>query len=179
MVTFPSSFWTWIKTLRIQLQKKSPLFDKLSGSKQKRQSLKGRKLFFWATFSLPWSTSLLFLNGVVIWLHFPLDATPTVIGGLRIACSWIYSKVYLEFPSGNKCRFLFHPKFRKFRLVDQMERTNSVSAYKNNNQTCGVLGRVCATGYTVPPGTLTWNFRNFKPEFLLNGKRPKFWYHWS
>ena len=25
--------------------------------------------------------------------------------------------------------------------------------------------------YTVPWGT--WNFRNFKPEFLLNGKRPR------
>ena len=30
---FPSSFWTWIKSLRIQLQEKSPAFDILSGSK--------------------------------------------------------------------------------------------------------------------------------------------------
>ena len=37
-------------------------------------------------------------------------------------------------------------------------------AYKNNNQTRGGLGRVCATGmYTVPLGT--WNFRHFKWEF--------------
>ena len=30
---FPSSFWTWIKSLRIKLQEKSPAFDLLSGSK--------------------------------------------------------------------------------------------------------------------------------------------------
>ena len=30
---FPSSFWTWIKSLRIQLQEKSLAFDILSGSK--------------------------------------------------------------------------------------------------------------------------------------------------
>ena len=41
---FPSSFWTWIKSLRIQLQEKSPAFDILSGSKQTRLSLKERKL---------------------------------------------------------------------------------------------------------------------------------------
>ena len=41
--------------------------------------------------------------------------------------------------------------------------------YKNNNQTSDGLGLVCATGSTVPLGTR--NFRNFKPEFLLNGKR--------
>ena len=30
---FPSSFWAWIKSLRIQLREKSPTFDILSGSK--------------------------------------------------------------------------------------------------------------------------------------------------
>ena len=30
---FPSYFWAWIKSLRIQLQEKSPAFDILSGSK--------------------------------------------------------------------------------------------------------------------------------------------------
>ena len=30
---FPSPFWTWIKSLTIQLQEKSPAFDILSGSK--------------------------------------------------------------------------------------------------------------------------------------------------
>ena len=34
----------------------------------------------------------------------------------------------------------------------------------HNNKTRGGLGRVCATG-PLP-------FRNFKPEFLLNGKLP-------
>jgi len=42
-------------------------------------------------------------------------------------------------------------------------------AYKNKNQTRSGLGRVCATGMYHPLGT--WNFRNFKPEFLLNRKR--------
>ena len=44
-------------------------------------------------------------------------------------------------------------------------------AYKNTNQTRSGLGRVCATGMYHPLGT--WNFRNFKPEFLLNRKRPR------
>ena len=44
------------------------------------------------------------------------------------------------------------------------------SAYKNNNQTRGGLGRVCTTGMCLPLGT--WNFRSFKPEFLLSGKHP-------
>ena len=45
-------------------------------------------------------------------------------------------------------------------------------AYKDNNQTRGGLGRVSVAGMyrTVPLGT--WNFLNFKPEFLLNGKHP-------
>ena len=43
------------------------------------------------------------------------------------------------------------------------------------NQTQGGLGRVCATVCTVPLDTR--NFRNFKPQFLLNEKctRSKFW----
>ena len=45
-------------------------------------------------------------------------------------------------------------------------------AYKNNNQTrAGLIGSL-QPECTVPLGT--WNFRNFKPEFLLNGKRPWF-----
>ena len=43
-------------------------------------------------------------------------------------------------------------------------------AYKNNNQTRGGLSRVCTTGMCP---LSKWNFRNFKPEFFLNGKRPK------
>ena len=45
-------------------------------------------------------------------------------------------------------------------------------AYKDNNQTRGGLGRVSVAGMycAVPLGT--WNFLNFKPEFLLNGKHP-------
>ena len=47
-----------------------------------------------------------------------------------------------------------------------------IPAYKNNNQTRGGLGRVSVAGMyrTVPLGT--WNFWNFKPEFLLNGMHP-------
>ena len=35
---FPSSIWTWIKHLRIQLQEKLPSFDELSCSKKKNRS---------------------------------------------------------------------------------------------------------------------------------------------
>ena len=56
---FPSSFWTWIKSLRIQPQEKSPAFDILSGSKQTRLSLKEPKFIFLPPFSLPSSSSLL------------------------------------------------------------------------------------------------------------------------
>ena len=35
-MNFPSSFWIWLKSLRIQLQEKSPAFDILSGSKWTR-----------------------------------------------------------------------------------------------------------------------------------------------
>ena len=43
-------------------------------------------------------------------------------------------------------------------------------SYKNNNQTRGGLRRVMQPECTVTLGT--WNWRNFKPGFLLNGKRP-------
>ena len=43
-------------------------------------------------------------------------------------------------------------------------------AYNNNNQTRGGLGRVCVTGMCRSIGHV--DFINFKPEFLLNGKRP-------
>ena len=56
---FPSSFWTWIKSLRIQPREKSNAFDILSGSKQTRLSLKEPKFIFLPTFSLPLSSSLL------------------------------------------------------------------------------------------------------------------------
>ena len=57
---FPSSFWSWIKSWRIQPQEKSPAFDILSGSKQTRLSLKEPKFIFLPTFSqLPSSSSLL------------------------------------------------------------------------------------------------------------------------
>ena len=40
----------------------------------------------------------------------------------------------------------------------------------------------CAGVRSVQPecdrSIATWNFRNFKPEFLLKGKRPKFCYPW-
>ena len=40
-------------------------------------------------------------------------------------------------------------------------------AYKNNNQTLGGLGRVCATGKYRSIG----NVKNFKPEFLNEKRR--------
>ena len=49
---FPFSLWTCIKSMRIQLQETSPLFDKLSESKYTRLSLKEGKFIFLATFSL-------------------------------------------------------------------------------------------------------------------------------
>ena len=67
MTNFSSSFWTWIKSLRIQLQEKSPAFDILSGSKYTRLSLKEHKFIFLPTFSLLSLSSLLkvpiILNG--------------------------------------------------------------------------------------------------------------------
>ena len=51
-------------------------------------------------------------------------------------------------------------------------RTNDLyPAYKHDNQTRGGFGLVSATGMYLPLGT--WFFRNFKQEFLLNGKRVK------
>ena len=56
---FPFSLWTWINSLRIQLQETSPPFDKLSETKYTQSSLKEGKFIFLATFSLPSSSSLL------------------------------------------------------------------------------------------------------------------------
>ena len=53
---FPSSFWTWIKSLRIQLQEKSPAFDILNGSTIKFERT---QIYFLSTFSLPSSSSCL------------------------------------------------------------------------------------------------------------------------
>ena len=50
MTNFPSSFRTWIKSSRIQLQENSPAFDILSGSKQTRLCLKERKFIFYRRF---------------------------------------------------------------------------------------------------------------------------------
>ena len=55
---FPSSFWTWTESVRIQLQEKSPAFDILRGSKQTPLTLKEPKFILLATFSLPSSSSL-------------------------------------------------------------------------------------------------------------------------
>ena len=49
--------------------------------------------------------------------------------------------------------------------------TDLYPAYKHDNQTRGGFGLVCATGMYLPLGK--WFFRNFKQEFLLNGKRVK------
>ena len=49
--------------------------------------------------------------------------------------------------------------------------TDLYPAYKHDNQTRGGFGLVFATGMYFPLGT--WFFRNFKQEFLLNGKRVK------
>ena len=51
-------------------------------------------------------------------------------------------------------------------------RTNDLyPAYKHDNETRGGFGLVSATGMYLPLGK--WFFRNFKHEFLLNGKRVK------
>ena len=49
--------------------------------------------------------------------------------------------------------------------------TDLYPASKHDNQTRGGFGLVCATGMYLPLGK--WLFRNFKQEFLLNGKRVK------
>ena len=43
---FPFSFWTWIKSLRIQLQEKSPTFDKLRGPVRRDKVWKDANSFF-------------------------------------------------------------------------------------------------------------------------------------
>ena len=51
-------------------------------------------------------------------------------------------------------------------------RTNDLyPAYKHDNQTRGGFGLVSATGMYLPLGN--WFFRNFKQEFLFNGKSVK------
>ena len=53
-----------------------------------------------------------------------------------------------------------------------LPRTNDLyPAYKHDNQTRVGFGLVSATGMYLPLGT--WLFRNFKQEFLFNGKRVK------
>ena len=60
---FPSSIWTWINHLRIQLQEKLPTFDELSCSKKKIEVIKFERrqihLSFLVMFSLPSLSSLL------------------------------------------------------------------------------------------------------------------------
>ena len=103
-------------------------------------------------------------------------------------------------------RFPFNSKFRKFRMVHQMERTisgifgtsfeggplwpvqlsrsvgpkypfpfdksvvPSTALLYSATKRAVAWVRSLQPGGTVPLGM--WNFRNFKPEFLLNGKRP-------
>ena len=60
---FPFSFWNWIKSLRIQLQEKSPAFGILSGSKLTRLSLKKSKIIFfidvvWSLLKVPKSVAV-------------------------------------------------------------------------------------------------------------------------
>ena len=60
---FPFSFWNWIKSLRIQLQEKSPAFGILSGSKLTRLSLKESKFIFfidvvWSLLKVPKSVAV-------------------------------------------------------------------------------------------------------------------------
>ena len=65
---------------------------------------------------------------------------------------------------GPKCLFLFD------KII--FARTNDLyPAYKHDNQTRVGFGLVSATGMYLPLGT--WFFRNFKQEFLFNGKRVK------
>ena len=113
---------------------------------------------------------------------------------LKTACS--------QFCAWNYGRFLFNPKFRKFRLVHQVERTIAecgpalkvvhfvvpstallYPAFKNNNQTRGGLGRVCATGmyrsiwHVEFPKFQSGIFVDWKAPFLslvaLKGRREK------
>ena len=67
-----------------------------------------------------------------------------------------------DLPVGPKCPLPFYK-------IIFPRTTDLYPAYKHDNQTRG--GLVCATGKYLPLGK--WFFRNFKHEFLLNGKRVK------
>ena len=67
-----------------------------------------------------------------------------------------------DLPVGPKCPLPFYK-------IIFPRTTDLYPAYKQDNQTRG--GLVCATGMYLPLGK--WFFRNFKHEFLLNGKRVK------
>ena len=75
---FPSSFWAWIKSLRIQFQEKSPAFDILSGSKWTRLSLKERKFIFLPSFSLLSSSFLLMVPRLCLTTEIFSSVWPTV-----------------------------------------------------------------------------------------------------
>ena len=69
-----------------------------------------------------------------------------------------------DLPVGPKCPLPFYK-------IIFPRTTDLYPAYKHDNQTRGGFGLVCATGMYLLLGK--WFFRNFKQEFLLNGKRVK------
>ena len=70
-------------------------------------------------------------------------------------CSWV-SEDWLV---GPKCPFPF----------EKIVVPSTALLYSATKRAVAWVGSLQPVG-TVPLGT--WNFRNFKPEFLLNGKRP-------
>ena len=85
---FPFSFWNWIKSLRIQLQEKSPALGILSGSKLDATKCERTQIHFLLAFSLP---SLLTLDCSRIAKEIAIVSGFFVEGGrqmLLYSCKW-------------------------------------------------------------------------------------------
>ena len=92
--------------------------------------------------------------------HWPQPAFAHALIVCALAMRALY-RYGSDLPVGPKCPLSFYEMI--FPRI-----TDLYPAYKHDNQTRGGFGLVCATGMSLPPSK--WFFRNFKQEFLLNGK---------
>ena len=93
--------------------------------------------------------------------HQPAFVHALIVRALAMRALYRYGS---DLPVGPKCPLPFYK-------IIFPRTTDLYPAYKHDNQTRGGFGLVFATGMYLPLGT--WFFRNFKQEFLLNGKRVK------
>ena len=91
----------------------------------------------------------------------PAFAYALIVRALAMRALYRYGS---DLPVGPKCPLPFYK-------IIFCRTTDLYPAYKHDNQTRGGFGLVSATGMYLPLGT--WFFRNFKQEFLFNGKRVK------